>query len=139
MTEVVRVGMAAIIKRDGKILMHKRKGKHASNVWAFPRGHLEFMESFEEGIRREIIEETGLEVGKISQPVAITREFYDKENKSYVTLFMVAEYLGGEAQIMEPDKCEQWKWFGKEEVPKELMKPIDNLISLGYDLFGDNK
>jgi len=138
--KIVRVGIAAIILKDRKVLMHKRKGNHAPGVWSFPGGHLEFKESFEEGMRREIKEETGLEVGKVIGPVATTRELYEEKGKSYVTLYMIAEYIGGEAKVMEPDKCEVWKWYEKKELPKDLMLPIKNLINSGYDIFaGENQ
>ena len=137
--KIVRVGTAAIILKDGKVLMHKRKGKHAPGVWSFPGGHLEFKESFEEGIRREIKEETGLEVGKVKGPVVITNSIYYDEGKHYVVLFFNAEYIGGEAKVMEPEKCEEWKWYGKEELPKEVILPMNDLLKSGYDLFGDAK
>ncbi|MEK6893926.1 MAG: NUDIX domain-containing protein [Nanoarchaeota archaeon] len=135
MNQTVRVGMAAIIMKDGKVLMHKRKGDHSPGVWSFPGGHLEINESFEECIRREIKEETDLDVGKVTGPIKVTNEFYEESGKSYVTLFMVAEYIGGEAKIMEPEKCEAWKWHDEKDFPKEIMLPIKNLIESGYDLF----
>ncbi len=137
--EIVRIGTAAIILKEGKVLMHKRKGKHAPGVWSFPGGHLEFKESFEEGIRREIKEETGLNVGKITGPVAITNSIYHDEGKHYVVLFFNAEYSGGEAKIMEPEKCEGWQWFGKEDLPKEVILPMSDLLKSGYDVFGETK
>ena len=135
---IVRVGTASIILKDKKVLMHKRKGKHAPGVWAFPGGHLEFEEGFEECVRREIKEETGLDVGKVTVPLTITRDFHKQEGKSYVTIFFGAEYIGGEAKVMEPEKCECWKWFSREDLPKELMLPIKNLMDSGFNIFDEN-
>jgi 8-oxo-dGTP diphosphatase len=134
-SEQVRVGIAAVILRNGKVLFHKRKGKHANGYWAFPGGHLEFGENFEDSIRREIKEETNLDVGKISGPIFAANKIYSNEGKHYVTLFMKAEYVGGEAKVMEPEKCEGWAWYGEKELPKNLMPPVFDLIK-NHNIFG---
>jgi len=40
---------------------------HSPNAWVLPGGHLEVHESFEHGICREIVEETGLVINE-NQP-----------------------------------------------------------------------
>ena len=42
-----RVGIGVIILKDGKVLLGKRKGSHGAGEYAFPGGHLEYMESFD--------------------------------------------------------------------------------------------
>ena len=60
-----KVGVGILIFKDGKILLHKRKGSHGAGEYAFPGGHLEYMESFEDCAKREIAEECGVEVVNI--------------------------------------------------------------------------
>ena len=48
-----RVGIGVMIFKDGKVLLGKRKGSHGEGDWAFPGGHLDYMEGFEECARRE--------------------------------------------------------------------------------------
>ncbi len=57
-----KVGVAAIIIRDGKVLVGRRVGAHGHGTWSFPGGHLEFGEEAEQGIAREVKEETGMDV-----------------------------------------------------------------------------
>ena len=51
-----KVGLAVIVYKDGKILMGKRIGSHGVNTWSFPGGHLEFLETFEECAKREVLQ-----------------------------------------------------------------------------------
>jgi len=138
--ENVRVGIAVIIRNGaGNILMGLRKGSHGAETWNFPGGHIDFGEkSFEDTARREVKEETGLDLGVVNGPVFVTNDIFAKEGKHYVTLYVEAEYLGGEVKLIEPEKCEEWKWFGKEEVPEKLMLCIEDLIKGGYDLFRED-
>ena len=53
-----------IQSNDGKVLMNRRHQDLVfPNAWVFPGGHIEVGESLEEGAKREVFEETGLDVG----------------------------------------------------------------------------
>ena len=56
------VHVDAIVRRGDEILIMKRAMGAMSGAWYFPGGSLEMNESPEDGIRREIREETDLEV-----------------------------------------------------------------------------
>jgi 8-oxo-dGTP diphosphatase len=125
-----KVGLGVIIVRDGKVLLGKRKGALASGTYAFPGGHLEFGESWEDCVAREVREETGMKVVN-SKFVAVTNDIFEKEGKHYITIFMMAECLG-KPKVMEPDKCEGWSWFSWNKLPQPLMVAVMNLIKQGY-------
>jgi len=84
------------------------------------------------------MEETGLRVKNIRFTTA-TNDFFEKENKHYITIFMLADYDGSEVKIMEPDKCEKWDWFEWEEgkLPKPLFVPQQNLLKRKYNPFNE--
>ena len=51
-----KVGVGIMILKNGKVLLGKRKGSHGEGEFAFPGGHLEYMESFANCAKREIAE-----------------------------------------------------------------------------------
>lgn len=128
-----KVGLGVIILKENKVLLQKRKGSHGNGEWSFPGGHLEFFETFEECAKRETKEETDLEIKLTKEyPVAVTNDFFRKENKHYITLYMEAEYVSGEPKILEPQKCDALDWFDWDNLPKPLFLPIKNLIKQEY-------
>lgn len=50
----------AILEEDGKILLIKRKNEPFGGYWAIPGGFVEWGESVEEAVIRELEEETGI-------------------------------------------------------------------------------
>lgn len=128
------VGVAVIVEKNGKVLLGKRKGAHGSGSWAFPGGHLEMNESIEECARREVFEETGISIDHIRY-ATFTNDIFEAEQKHYVTLFVVADYRGGELQVREPDKCEKWDWFFWKEFPVNLFLSLKNLLAQGFAHF----
>jgi 8-oxo-dGTP diphosphatase len=97
-------------------------------------GHLEFKEELEACVRREVQEETNLTVNNIHFGT-ITNDIFAHEEKHYITVFMVCDYANGELTIMEPEKCEEWKWFHWDEVPRPLFLPFENLLKKQFSPF----
>jgi len=127
------VGVAVVVYRDNKFLLGKRKNSHGAGCWQFPGGHLEFKESLEECARRELFEETGITIRNIRFG-PFTNDFFEQEQKHYVTLFVVADHESGEATVREPEKCACWGWFAPDRLPQPLFLPIQNLIKRNINL-----
>ncbi|NRB70207.1 MAG: NUDIX domain-containing protein [Vibrio sp.] len=132
MNKEVRVGVAAVILREGRVLLGERIGSHGAHTWATPGGHLELGESIEECAKRETLEETGLSVDSFTK-LGFTNDIFEKEGKHYVTLFVVASCSSGEPEVMEPDKCKQWQWFELDQLPEPLFLPLTNLMKESVD------
>jgi len=129
-----KVGVGVILKKDGKILLGKRKGSHGAGSWAFPGGHLEFKETLEMCARREVLEEVGIEIANI-KPATFTNDIFEKDQKHYVTVYVTADYSIGEVKVMEPDKCKEWGWFSWDDLPEPRFVPLTNLLNQGYSPF----
>jgi len=122
-----KVGISVIIKKEGKVLLGKRKNAHGEGTWSFPGGHLEYEEAWEECAKRETLEEVKIDINNI-RFFAATNDIFKKEHKHYITIFMISDYDSGEVKNMEVDKCERWEWFKWSELPTSLFLPIKNLL-----------
>ncbi len=128
------VGIGVIIIKSNKILLLKRKGSHGEGTWAFIGGHLEHGETLEEGAKREVKEEAGITIKNLKR-AGFTEDFFKKEDKHYITLFVIAEPDKGEAKNMEPDKSTEIKWFEWDKFPSPLFPPVVNLRKQGFNPF----
>ncbi len=115
---VPRVGIGVMVFKDGKVLLGKRKNSHGEGEYAFQGGHLEHMETFEECAKREVLEETGMEIENIEFLCVVNLTKYPP--KHYVDIGLVADWKSGEPKVNEKDKVESWEWYDLNELPSPL-------------------
>ncbi len=117
-----QVGVGVMIFFKGKILLGKRKGSHGEGEYAFPGGHLDYLETIESCAKRETFEETGLVIKNIKfQFLANVRHY---KPKHYLHIGVIADYQSGRVQLREPEKCESWGWYDLNKLPKPLFKMV---------------
>jgi 8-oxo-dGTP diphosphatase len=108
---------AIILNDDGKVLLEKRKGSIREGFWDTPGGYLENGEDPIEGLRREVMEEIGVEVevGKLIN-MSIEPDAYSEIENSYcLDITFEARITSGSPQPKD-ETCEV-RWFAKEEIP----------------------
>jgi 8-oxo-dGTP diphosphatase len=123
----IKIGIGVIIYKSGKVLIGQRNGSHGANTWSFPGGHLEEGEEPESTARRELQEETGLKVNILS-PAGFTFDHFEENNTSYITLFYKGDWVNGTPEILEKDKCLEWRWADPSDLPQPLFKPVVSLL-----------
>lgn len=123
-----RVGIGIMIFKDGKVLLGKRKGSHGAGEYAFPGGHLEYMESFEACALREIAEECGIKIKNLR--FQFLANLKDYPPKHYVHIGLMADWESGEPKVLEPEKCESWDWYNLDNPPAPLFKGPEHSFRL---------
>lgn len=125
-----RVGVGVLIQNDeGKVLLGLRRASHGTGEWSFPGGHLEFGERLFETAKREVKEETGLDVSGFELiSVADEMRYIESDGKHYLNIGIRAKYQDGEPTAMEPEKSVKWEWFGLDELPDPLFESTALMI-----------
>ena len=131
----VPVGVGVVLKRDGHVLLGKRKGAHGAGQLALPGGKPDAGESPIDAAKRELFEETGIKVPYFRTLPLWTYDRFQKEGLHYVTLYFVALCPpDATAVLREPEKCEGWQWIDPRDLwTNDLFVGAAQAISEAFD------
>jgi len=123
------VGINIFVIKNSQILLGKRKNGYGAGTWGLPGGHLETGEAMKDAAARELMEETGL----TAKSFEFSNIFNDRNSyPHHLQVGFMAQDVTGDLVLKEPDRCEEWKWFNVDELPKDLfpshVKQIENFI-----------
>lgn len=105
-------GAQAVIERDGRALLGRRAHEPSAGRWDLPGGFLDEGEHPLEGLRREVLEETGLEL-IVGDFLGFWLEAYG--GRSVLCITWLATVLRGEPTA--GDDLVELRWFGRDELP----------------------
>ncbi len=113
------LGVGALIFRDAEILLVERGKEPLKGFWSLPGGLLEVGEKLEAAVRREVQEETGLEIEPLSvfeiferiMPVSDGRIEYH-----YVLIDYLCRVTGG--QLQAASDVSQVAWVPERKLPE---------------------
>ena len=111
---------AALIEDRGKYLISRRKeGTHLGGLWEFPGGKCEEGETLEACVRREILEELGIEV---TRPRFFLTHGHEYPEKFVELHFYTCSIHQGEPR---PLGCAEFNWVKPEDLHNYEFPPAD--------------
>lgn len=99
-----------------KVLLVKRKKEPFKDQWALPGGFIEETEDLEEAIRRELREETGIEVKTVEQVRAFGKPGRDPRGRTISIAFL--SQIDCEVDLKAGDDAAEAQWFEVDELPE---------------------
>ena len=125
----IGVGVIALVERDGMLLLEKRSD---CGRWGFVGGAIEVDESLEDGLRREVLEETGLVVtgeelfAVFPGPSRVVR--YPDGNVLRLMSFVYKTRVEDFETLRRSNESEELRFFRREELSEldviETSRPV---------------
>jgi len=121
--KIFLISQKAIITDGEKVLVLKNTGEWTKGVseWELPGGLLEMEEDFEKGLKREVLEETKLNI-EIEKIITLWSDFYngfkfkngDLKDVRIVNIAFVCKKIGGEVKLSGEHL--EYLWVDREQL-----------------------
>lgn len=117
---------ALVEDEEGRVLLARRAHEPFKGRWDIPGGFLDEGEHPLDGVRRELLEETGLEIEPLDfLGIWMDRYGGDSTAEATMNLYWTARALRGEAR--PADDVDDLRWFAPNEVPSPDELAFENV------------
>jgi 8-oxo-dGTP diphosphatase len=118
MEKKIGIAVHVLVRKFGRVLMGERADGESDGTWCLPGGKLDEGESPEAGARRELRQETGIEVGKLHF-LNLTSDVNAQSGEHYIHICFWAA-TNSEPELREPDEFARWEWFDPDHLPEPI-------------------
>lgn len=126
--DFIGVGVGGvIINEKEEILLLFRKKEPEAGHWCIPGGTVNFFETIEEAILREIDEEVGIKC-EILDLLTITDHIIKEEKTHWVSPAFLLRLKEGTPENIEKHKHSDIKWFSINNLPRNLTITTKNAL-----------
>ena len=110
------IAVHLLLVEDDRVLMLRRYNTgYEDGNYSVVAGHIDGGEDLKAAMVREVREEAGIEISQSDLEVVGVIHF--KGDAEYIHFFLKASEWSGEVTNMEPDKCDELRWFGISDLP----------------------
>ena len=120
--DFIGVSVAALILNGkNEVLLVKRAPacKFDAGKWTLIVGEVEYGESMEEALKREAMEEAGIEIKNLGM-IQLVEIFPKETGVHWVGLDYLCQHIGGTVENKEPLVHEKLEWFPLDQLPEPL-------------------
>jgi len=118
------VGVGGVVVHGGRVLLARRGRPPLLGEWSIPGGALEVGETLVEGVRRELREETGLEVSPVAVLEVLDRIVRDEQGRPQYH-YVLIDYLCRveQAEARAATDVTECCWAARAELPAYELRP----------------
>jgi len=119
------VGVGGVVLRGGRALLIRRGSAPLKGEWSIPGGTLELGETLEEGVKRELEEETGLKV-EVGELIEVFERIVPDESGRLKYHFVILDYLcsAEDGIARAASDVTDVAWAQEEELANYSLTPI---------------
>jgi len=129
------VGVGGIVLNEGKVLLVKRGKQPGYGKWSIPGGMVELGETLSEAIKREVLEECGIEI-ELADVVAVLERVIRREDEKVRYHYVLVDFLGywKDGDLQPASDILEARWADPAEM--ETLEMTERTQKVVYEVMG---
>jgi ADP-ribose pyrophosphatase YjhB (NUDIX family) len=120
-----------LVKGDKILLLRRYNTGYEDGNYSVIAGHLDGNETFREAMIREAKEEADIDIKP--EYLEVVHVMHRKSEDERIDFFFVAKKWEGEPKNMEPQRCDDLRWFELNNLPKNIIPYVKQAICCFLD------
>lgn len=125
----IGLAVGAVILQQDQVLLMRRLTDPEAGRWSIPSGKVEFGESLERAIQRELCEELGIQT-QIQMFLGMVELILPEGQIHWVSAVFQVRIQQGYPRNQEPHKHGDPQWFSRHHLPADLMTWTQRALTL---------
>ena len=121
------LAVRGICEYNGKYLLLKIRSKssHDAGRWEIPGGKVKKCEFFDDALKREYLEETGLEID-VDSLLNVIRRYYTacKTNEDIKSIQLIMKVTCESDNVAISEEHDDYGWFGMDEIEEMISRDL---------------
>ncbi|MBD2020962.1 NUDIX domain-containing protein [Leptolyngbya sp. FACHB-36] len=134
--DYIGVGVGAVIVEHDRILLLKRLKEPEAGCWSIQGGAVEFGETIENAIRREVKEELSVDC-EILRLLGVVNHILPEAAVHWVAPVFLVKIIAGIPKNMEPNKHSDLRWFDLTNLPVDTTLTTQCALSFLNDYWSE--
>lgn len=129
-----------LIEKNQILLLRRYNTGYEDGNYSVVAGHIDGNESVIKAMRREALEEAGINIKENDLEIVHVMHRYTKERES-IDYFLTCKHYSGQIQIMEKDKCDELAFYDLDNLPKNVIPYVRKAIeyyknNISFSIYG---
>jgi len=135
-----------VLRKGDKVLLSRRFNTgYADGQYSMIAGHLNGNEKLREAMAREAQEEAGINIDPsdltLVHTMHLKSEIPGSSDDERIAFYFEPSHYTGKPRIMEPDKCDDMRWFKFDSLPETIINHVKQALdkiyqNIDYSEFG---
>lgn len=129
-----------LIENNQILLLRRYNTGYEDGNYSVVAGHIDGNESVITAMRREALEEAGIDIKENNLEIVHVMHRHTQERES-IDYFLTCKNYSGQLQIMEKDKCDELAFYPLDKLPKNVISYVKKAIkyyqnNISFSVYG---
>ncbi|NLK62139.1 MAG: NUDIX hydrolase [Fusobacteria bacterium] len=122
MNNTIRVRVTGILQNEKNEILFIKHRKNGDEYWLLPGGGVDYGETFQEGLKREFLEETNLKI-EVNNMAFLSEAIEPNHKRHIINVYFFVTKIGGDMKLASEDNLVDLQFLDENKIENSIIYP----------------